>query len=551
MASTALGYSAIVMEQGPIPGLYPLLTPTPVSSLPVSLTNTIASSSTPFGMHLLIRAYNHTATGTITATGTAPLTLAAVTETTTTLPLLDSPGWYADYTTKAIFGAVNSSGVTLGGGLTNGTIAIYGVQAAHRLIVGEFKLNDKRSDHMPVIQSGTFDEASQPVLPMVEDPEWEYSGDFYPDDLEWLIEAGLNASPTVTAVPVGGTSLLGSTSVATSGTASLSTQPTAPGMILAITLGGTAPTASQAITVTGTLAGTLETITETIITTKTQGTFYSNNVYASVAASGVAFGAFGAGATITITGYFLWQLSAQPSNAANLGVFAAYQYDGIGNYVAPLCLVDSWELAFNETSEIKIGAKGPTQAILLVGDTTSASQQGPTFSLPQDQAIMGWNTLYFLDQLSGTPGTTQLLRVMEGKIAYNNKYKTTHTSAWNPPARWYAVKDRGRREIRLELKFYMDATTYDTVYASGFKKGKRYIFQMQIIGTPPATSGGTTYYPGWTVTVPFRFAEDPKREFTLSQEYVTVTMTGVVYKAPSLSYALQLVSNTHIQSWNQ
>lgn len=545
MSSSARGYSALVMEGGTSNGLYALLTPTAVSALPASLTNTIASSSAPFGMHLLIRAYDHTATGTITVAGTAPLTLAAVTETTTTLPVSDTPGMYVDYTTKTIYGAVNASGVTVSS-LTNGTVAIFGVQAAHRLVVGEFKLNDKRSDHIPVQQQGTFDEANQPVLALMTDPEWEYQGDFYPDDCEWLLEAGLNSAPTVAGIPNSGTSLLGATSVVTSGTVSLSTPPSAPGMVLVVTITG-GPAASQSVTVTGTLAGTGETITETICTTKSNGTYYSNNIFATVAASGVAYGAFGGAASLTITGYYLWQLTVAPGNT--LGVFSAYQYDGVGNYVAPLCLLNEWSIEGGASKEIKVTAKGPCQDVLLVGDTTTDTQQGPTFSLPQDQAVMGWSAQVFLDTLSGTAGTT-LINCMEWKVTGNNKWKTEHAGGVNPPARYFTKYDRGRREIRVELKVYMDVTTYNTAYQA-FKRGTRQQVQIKILGYPAAVNSGTNYNPGWTLTLPVRFAEDPHREFTLSQEYVTLTLMGVAYKAPSLGYALQVVSNTHVQSWNQ
>jgi len=546
MASTPKGYSGVALEN--TSGIQQLLSATAVSSLPVSLTSSTALTAATTGMHLLIRAYNHTATGTITVAGTAVNSLAVVSETTTTIPILENPGNYADYVTSAVYGAVNASGVTLGGGLTNGSITIYGIQAAKRMVLGEFKLVDKRQEHVVPTQRADFSESHIPSLPLADDPEWEYQADLWPDSSSFIFTTGINASPTTTAIPASPVAILGATSVTTSGTVSASLQPTTPGMILVIALTGS-PTTAQTVSVTGTnVYG--ETVTEVVVpSTKTAGTWYSYNTFASIASNGIAYGAFGGTGSITVNGQFLWQLSANTSDAP-LNSFAACQYDGIGSYVAPDCITDSWELQFGEDKEAKISAKGKCQAVLNVGNFATTTSQVPALTNPLDEAITGWRGLVFIDAISGAPGTTSFGTAIEGKIACALKQKTTHTSAWNPPARWFSKVDRGRREIMVELKVYMDATTYQNEYAQAWKRGTRRLIQIQLQGlNAMGTSSGTTYSPGYTFNMPVRWVEDPTREFTLSQEFVTLTLKGRAYYDPGLGYDLNVTLNSRYQAW--
>ncbi len=544
MPNAPKGYSGAVLEAGTSLGLYQLLNPTAISALPVSLTNAIPAAATT-GMHILVRAYNHTASGTITLTGTAPNSLAVAAETTTTLPVLESPGQYADYTTAAIFGAINSSGVTLGSGLTGGTIVLFGIQAAKRLIVGELKLTDKRKDYPVVQQRGTLAESHMAALAESWDPEWDYSCDFMPDNCMWIVQAGINSAPSSTNLPSVGVAVLASTSIVSASNASAATQPTAPGMILQCVIAGT-PTTAATVSITGTnLYG--ETITEVVVpSTKTNGTYQSQNVFASVAASGIVWGAFGAG-TLTVNGFFGFQLTAQ--TADTLSSVAFYQYDSEGNYVAPYGLCNEWSLDIGIEKEAKVTAKGICQAICLVGNTNSNSQQGPTFAQPQDEAVTGWRTQVWIDGISGTPGTTQQLDVQEVKIVCQNPWKQLHTSWGNPPVLYWNRAYRGRRKIAIEMKLDMAIGTYNTEMQA-FKRGTKRLTQWQILGLPAlGTVSGTTYTPGWTITAPVRWVEDPQRTFQLSQENVELTLKGMAYYDSGLGYDLQVVPNTRIASW--
>lgn len=139
MPNAAKGYSLAAIEST-FGGIQLLLSDTAVSSLPASLTTSTPLTAANTGMHLMFVVYGHTTTGTISSAGTAPNSVAAVTSTSTTLAVCalgDSP--YAFYITPEVYGAVNASGITVSG-LTNGRVAIYGIQAATRLIPGEIKI---------------------------------------------------------------------------------------------------------------------------------------------------------------------------------------------------------------------------------------------------------------------------------------------------------------------------------------------------------------------------------------------------------------------------
>ena len=129
--SAAKSVSGIVVEAGQS-GQLSLLTATATIALPVSLTTAIPGTATT-GMRLVIGVFGHTAVGTITVTGTAVNSGAALTETSISIPVQETPGNVYFYTTTNVFASINASGITLGTGLTLGTIVIFGVQAAKQI----------------------------------------------------------------------------------------------------------------------------------------------------------------------------------------------------------------------------------------------------------------------------------------------------------------------------------------------------------------------------------------------------------------------------------
>ena len=547
MPNAAKGYSLAAIENT-FGGMQQLLTQTAISGLPVSLTSSTALTAATSGMQLMIVVWGHTATGTITVTGTAPNSLAVVAETTTTLevrPLNDSP--YAVYITKAVFGAVNSSGVTLGGGLTNGFCVIYGVQAATRLLPGEIKFTDKRKDYHVVQQRGDFAQSHMPPLPLSWEPEWEFTADLQPDSTYLLVPAGLSSSITTTSLPGTGVVVLGSTSVSTGGSTSASIQPTTPGQVLQIAVIGSPATAAT-VSVTGTnIDG--ETVTEVVVpSTKVAGTWTSRTVFASIAASGIANGAFGAGVTITVTGYFGWQQVAIPTDP--MASLSLYQWDSVANKVMPFGICESWEISGGYDKEAKIALKGMGQILGLVGDTTSASQQGPSLVQSQDYAITGWQSAIYIDAISGTPGTTLATSVTDYKISGANKWTTKHTSQFYPPYAYFSRAYHARHEITLELTLDMLIADYTNQYALAWKKGTKQIVQLWLRHSNPiATITGTPYYLGTQLNLPVRWEEDPQLKYEIGQPNVEVTLKAMAYYDPTLGYDMQCTWITRLPSW--
>lgn len=550
--NSALGYTLSALEIGTAQGIVTLLPETAIASLPVSLTTPIpAANSTATGMHLWIRVWNHTASGTIAIAGTAPNSLGAVTSTTITLAVpLQNDNPYADYITPEIYGAVSASGVTLGGGLTNGRVVIYGITAAagNRLMAGEFKLIDKRTDHTVVQQRGDFAQSHMAPIPLVSKAEFDFQCDLQPDTCYFVVPAGINSTVTTTALPAGGTSLLASTSVVTGGTVSATTQPTTPGMVVQITLAG-GPATAATVSVTGTnLDG--ETVTEIVVpNTKTAGTWTSNTVFASIAASGIAYGAFGGAATIVVTGFFGWQYQAT-MGAETLSTLSFFQYDGTASKVAPFGLLNQWEVTGGMDKEAKFAAKGMAQLIGLVGDTTSAARQGPALTQSQDQAMSGWETVIYFDGIAGTVGTTQQQDVMDYKIACDLKWETKNTSQFIPPSTFYSRAYRGRHLLSVEFTVDMTTATYDSLYAKAFKKGVRQLVQIHARQKGAiCTIAGTPYYLGVKFNAVFRMIDDPQLDYSISKPNVEIKVKGEIYKDDTIGYDLQALWVTRRPSW--
>lgn len=541
MGSAAKSVSGICLEVTNS-GLYAILVDTAVSSLPASATNTIASSGSTTGMRLLIRVYGHTATGTISIAGTAPGTLAAVTETSTTLAVQQNPGWAAEYTTSAVYGAINASGITVSG-LTGGRVLVYGIQAAKRLLPGEFKVSDKQKEFSPLEQRGTFDRDSF-LLPLTIESAGEFTGPLYGDSSTFLYYMGYNSAPTANAI--GGTvAVLSSTPIATSGTASAALQPTAPGMILGCVIGGANPTSSQSITITGTNEYG-QTISETVVTTKSQGTYYSTNRFASIAASGIAYGAFGTSVTLTITGYLGWQLTSNPGDT--LASAAGENYDSTGSFALPWWVLDEWSLEFGMDAEAKISAKGPCQYVTQVGNASTTTNQITAFAQPIDIPVTGWQSMWYVDAQTGTPGTTQWLDVMKGKIAVKLAQKFRYTSWGNPPYRVANRAYRNRREVEIELEVDETGTTFNNEYTAWEENRYRYV-QLQLRGNLLAQVAGTNYYLGPTFTFPVKWVDEPARDFAPGQDAPVIKLKGKARYDPVLGYSHKLVWNTAFPTW--
>ena len=539
------------MEAGGNSGLYSLLSPTAVSALPVSLTNSLPASA-PYGWRLLIRVWAHTATGTITVAGTAPFTAAVVSETTTTLPLAEKPGDYIDYVTTNVYATVNASGVTLGGGLTNGQVVIYGMQACFtgRMTPGEMKLMMKFGEHSPTEQRGVFEEDFH-LLRLKAEPEWEYASDLYDDRNLFLFFGFYNsaANLTVASIPASPTSLLVATAAATSGSASLTTQPTAPGYILIVTIAG-GPATAATVTVTG-VNEYGESYSEVIVpSTKSNGTWYSEGRFSSVNASGVAWGAFGGVATVAVSGVFGYSYTGSADQTGpGLSTFCIEQWDSEASLAAPYAVVDEVTLEFGMDKEFKVSGKGPCQYVFPVGDLTSSANQITAFAQPQDVPDTGWRAIAFIDPIGNAFGTTLSADVIDGKITVKVNQAPRWTSAWNPPWLAWSRMYRKRAKITVDMTLDFTSTVADKEFNQGFMRRQQRRVQIQVRGALLGTSGGTTYYKGFTANLPLRWTQDAERDFTTGQESVILKLKGNAYYDIPLGYSHKFTWYSTFAQW--
>lgn len=532
MGSAAKAITGIAAEPTATPGLQVLLAATPAASFPASLTTNVTNA--PLGMRLVYYVVNHTTTGTIATTGTAPLTGGAQTDTSYTLPLppQESTGEPIVYVTPVPFASVNASGIALTG-LTGALITVYGIQAAKRLIVGEVKLNDHVKEYSPVEQRGSFDEDFN-QLALTQDPMWEFAADFYADDSFFAYLGAYSAAPTVTPLPAAGVAVLASTSVASGSSASAALQPTAPGMVLQIAFGGSAATTAASVSVTGTDRYG-ETITEVVVpTTKAGGTWTSVNVFASIAVNGIVWGAFGAGVTITVTGYFGWLITGNPNDL--LQSFAMEQYDSTGSFCAPFCLVDEWEITGGQEKEQKVAAKGVAQNVYPVGNPATSGNLITQFAQIIDRPYSGWRNVVWIDPIANAPGTTQNADLIDWKLNIKVNWTPKHTSWGNPPVRMWNRAYRKRRKLALEVTLDMTQATYQQEYVA-WKQRRLRLVQIQTQGEFIGNVTGTNYYLGATFIMPLKWQEVPERDFSPGQESVILKLKGNLQFWAALGYS--------------
>jgi hypothetical protein len=542
--------SGFATELGGNQGIYSLLTPTLVSALPVSLTSAVPASATT-GMRLLIRVYNHTAVGTITVAGLAP-NGAVASETTTSFPVAENPGDVLDYVTSAVYASVNSSGVTLGTGLTGGSVVIYGIQAASatRMTPGVVKLSQKFGEHSPEQQRGLFSKNFN-LLRLKAEAEWEHEQDLYADRGLFMLRGAYSNSLTQTSIPASPTVLLAATSVASSGNASLTTQPTAPGMILKLVLGGTAPATAASVTVTGTNEYG-QAYSETIIpSTTTQATYYSEGRFASVNANGVVFGAFGTGATVAITGVNGFSYSGLPdqTGASGLDTFVCEQYDSETSTVAPFCLVDEWTIEGGMDKEAKVTGKGPAQFVYQVGNIATTTNQITAFTQPLDVPFTGWEALAWIDGITGTAGTTAQLDVIDYKFNKKVGWTPKWTSFFNPPYFLMNRAYRKRYEVMLEMTLDLTSTTATNEYLAGFMRRQKRQVRLQVRGPLIATIAGVSTYKGFILDMPLQWIGDVERDFSTGAESVILKVKGTGYYDVALGYDHKITWYSTFNNW--
>jgi hypothetical protein len=499
-------------------------------------------------MRLLIVVTGNSATGTITVTG-KDFTQAqnAATETTPTIAVSGTasnpnPTGY-EYVTTAIFSTVNASGVTVSG-LTGGSVKIYGIQAARFLLPAMLDAEEKFPMYSPQEQRGIMvrDTAIQQLIKQVDIAKLEQT--FYPDNCLWLPYMLTGSAPTTATIPASPTALKVSTAVSGS-PFSLTTQPNTlgPGSILQFVVTGSS--AVGTIVVAGTnIYG--QAITETILAgvpgaANGNGTFYSQQVFASVNASGVSFTGLTSG-SCAINGIIAESYTFTGDSTSNTVYSAALEwYTGTDAITYPFFFLTDVTIEGGTEKETKLTGKGMAQDSLVIGNRTTTPLTASTASVPIgtigafsnlwqpfDIGLAGWQVQFYIDALSGTAGTTAYNQVLDYKLSFKIPQKPSY-----PAVNWQRFQKvyRQQRETTMDLTIdFIDDVQYEN-FRQGFSKS---FVQCVFTGPYLGATGGTAFFKQWTFTFLIKWTSI-KRDVS-QMEKVQAQLSGRAEYTPSVGY---------------
>lgn len=490
LTPTAAKGSVGLMIEG-TSGMQTLLATTAV----IATITGITAPSGSTGMKFYVRISGYTASGSFTITGTGtPNNSETVTVATPTAQQQQSAQTATfDYVSVNAYTAITNITTT---GLTNGFITVYGIQAAkYNIPTTKFKSTRKVPLYSPNQYSGLMARDLHMIQTHTECSIDSFDSEFYGDLSMWWLYL-LVGSPSWSTLPASPLSVVAAATIASSMT--IANQPTAPGMKLILVFTGF--TGNPSVTITGTSYGV--TTTETITPTA-NGTYYSANVYSALTTIGGSTN----GTTLAVTGVFGWKGTA--TSEGNRSTAALEHFDGVGSWVHPFTFATEGEFSVT-TGGATHTLKGMAQDKLAVGDRTtnplqvsrSTSVGFPVTDLP----MAGWQTNVYLDDITGTAGTTIFLDTEE-EIKINIKAPVEHHWTFNNLQTF-------TRAYPLKYECTFD-TTYDLLnllQSEKWRQGLKQYLQVQVLGEYIGTTGGVQYSKGWWWTLPFRYDGEYNQE---------------------------------------
>lgn len=493
--TAAKGQINLVLENLSNQGMTPLLNNAAIASSMSLTSQPLTSPGT--GQRLVLWIQNAMATGTITIAGT-DINGNSISEGPITIPQMNAAvqssfvgKW--EYETVKVFKTVNANGITTTGA-TNSTITIQGISAAKFEIPGILKtkkkfdkfspnehrnLLDKDTRRMQTLCKVTVDELSQPCV--------------YPENSIWIAYMLTGSVPTVTTLPASPTSLLSATAVAA--TMSLTTQPSYPGMAFILTVASS--TAVGTIGITGTnqfgQSGITETINANAGGSNGNGTYYSANVYSSIAASAITTTGLTSG-TLAISGVYGWKYVFTPGDI----VYSATveQFTGVDSFTLPWTMLDEGTFEFGMDKAFTFTGKGIAQDRVIIGDRTASylnTNRVSAVSNPTDLPMVGWASQVYIDPSVATIGTNTYGDLLEMKITLKSPQKPGYTAGVSQN---YNRVNRGKRETMLDGK--IDLT--NVLQVEQYRYNLLQYLTFQLLGSP--IGGG--YSKTWQFTFPCR-----------------------------------------------
>ncbi len=483
--TSAKGTCNIMLEA--TSGMQLALASTPVIATLTGITAPVGST----GVRYFIRITNWTTSGTVTITGTGTpgntetYNIAAPTAQQTQSAQLASN----EYVSANAYTAITNVTTT---GLTNGTIVIYAIQAGKFQLPSSMKSTRKPKVYSPNEHNALIERDKKILVLTNETTIDEIKQDVYGDLSLWWPYMMMGAPTTTASIPAVPTSLLAAAPL--SATQSLTSQPTAPGMRLILTV--TAFTVAGTVTITGTVGGTAN-VAESI-SIPAAGTYYSSNIYTAVNASGVTN--VTTAATVAITGVFGWSYTFLSSGAKYTA--AVEWFDGAGSWTHPFCFATDGSFDIKVNSEATITLKGKAQDKLPIGDRTTTPLSGVNRIAAiganlNDMPLVGWQTLMFMDAITGTPLTTNYGDVQELKV----DIKTPDEEHWTfNNSQNFNRAYTGKRECLADLTInFIDMLQWEQ-----FRQNLKQYLSFQFLGQYIGTTGGTNYFKSWTWTLPIR-----------------------------------------------
>ncbi len=532
MGTSALGTLGIVLENLSSPGLVTLFSGAVAGTL--SLT-TQPSGST--GMHLLIVVSGNTATGTVAVAGT--VLSGSSPETTPTIPIppagQNSNVTDFEYVTTAVFTAVNASGVTCTG-LTNGTITIYGIQAAKYLVPSIADIEKDFDYHIPKEARGLLDAETSMQQKTHKVQISKIDQGLYPEDSLFLGYMAISQNPTITTIPASPTSLKTTTAVS-SFPVSLTAQPSTPGMKLIFVVTGSSATGT--ITIAGVNQfgiATNETITANAGGSNGNGTYYSANVYSAVNTNGLGATGLTSG-SIATTGVFGWQYVFTPDTSA-LYSAALEWYTGTDSHCVPWGFLTDTEISFGVDKEVAVSFKGGAQDKLPIGDRTTnplSASRVVALGQPTDLPMIGWQSQIYVDALTGTPGTTAYSDLIDGKISIKTPQKEVYTAtATQRFSRLY----RQQRSVTATATIdFVNLTRYEQ-----WRKNIKEFLAFTLNGAYIGNVSGTIYNKSYQWIFPVQYAKFKEDASKLENVTADIECKGVYESSTAYSHKLIVIN---------
>jgi hypothetical protein len=285
------------------------------------------------------------------------------------------------------------------------------------------------------------------------------------------------------------------------------------------------------------------------------GTWYTQQAFASVNSSGVA----GAGLTsgsITINGLIGLQETYQVGLAGQgagdtLQTLVTEQYVGTDALTHPFSYYEEVTLEGSQEKELMISGKGACQDQMIIGDPTVLNMANITGNIPigaigalgnmwqpLDIGISGWAVLFWIDALSGTPGTTTYDKILDYKVTFKNPRKPSWPAVNNP---------RFQRLYREQRTVAIDTTIEftDLVQYYNFRNNVKQLLQMQIQSNYYIGSiNNTPIFKNWTFVFAAKLLT-AKRDNS-KMEKVEAKITWETEYTPSLGYEFYLITQNQL-----